>query len=65
MTPERFRQIEDLYHAAREDRAVLAKADPDLRREVESLFAQDSSKTGMLDQPAWAGASNGASPFVG
>jgi tetratricopeptide (TPR) repeat protein len=56
MTPERVRQIEDLYHAAREDRAVLAQADPDLRREVESLFAQDSSKTGMLDQPAWAGA---------
>ena len=56
MTPERVRQIEELYHAAREDRAVLAKADPDLRREVESLLAQDSSKTGMLDQPAWAGA---------
>src|ERR1700676_836705 len=56
MTPERFRQIEELYHAAREDRAALAQADPDLRREVESLFAQDSSKTGMLDQPAWAGA---------
>src|SRR6202521_81036 len=56
MTPERVRQIEDLYHAAREDRAVLAKADPDLQREVESLLAQDSSKTGMLDQPAWADA---------
>jgi Tol biopolymer transport system component len=56
MTPERFRQIEDLYHAAREDRAVLAKADPDLRREVESLLAQDSSKTGTLDHPAWEGA---------
>jgi serine/threonine protein kinase len=56
MTPERVRQIEELYHAAREDRAVLAKADPELRREVESLFAQDSSKADMLDQPAWAGA---------
>src|SRR5450432_3187399 len=56
MTPERFRQIEDLYHAAREDRSVLAQADPDLRREVESLLAQDSSKAGMLDQPAWADA---------
>src|ERR1700722_17812823 len=52
MTPERVRQIEDLYHAAREDRGVLAKADPDLRREVESLLAQDSSKTGMLDPTA-------------
>jgi Tol biopolymer transport system component len=56
MTPERFRQIEELYHAAKDDRAVLAEVDPDLRREVESLLAQDSSKTGMLDQPAWAGA---------
>src|SRR5579863_1709763 len=56
MTPERFRQIEELYHAARENRAVLAQADSELRREVESLLAKDSSKPGMLDQPAWAGA---------
>ena len=45
MTPERFRQIEELYHAAREstaeERAVLlAQTDPELRREVESLLAQ-------------------------
>jgi serine/threonine protein kinase len=56
MTPERVRQIEDLYHAAREDRAVLAQADPDLRSEVESLLARDSSKPGTLDRPAWEGA---------
>jgi serine/threonine protein kinase/Tol biopolymer transport system component len=58
MTPERWRQIKELYQAARDaaTRAhVLAAADPELRREVESLLAQDSSKTGILDQPAWAG----------
>ncbi len=36
-----MRQVEELYHAAREDRAVLDQADPELRREVESLLAQD------------------------
>ncbi|WHZ19170.1 MAG: Serine/threonine protein kinase [Rhodanobacteraceae bacterium] len=45
MTPERLQQIEALYHAARErtaaERVALLKhADPDLRREVESLLAQ-------------------------
>src|SRR5256885_16080799 len=48
MTPERWRQIEELYHAARErapaDRAaLLAEADPELRREVEALLAEDAS----------------------
>jgi tRNA A-37 threonylcarbamoyl transferase component Bud32/tetratricopeptide (TPR) repeat protein len=47
MTPERFRQIEELYHAAREATAderaaLLAQTDPELRRELESLFAQRS-----------------------
>ncbi|MFL6450492.1 MAG: hypothetical protein ACJ746_22855 [Bryobacteraceae bacterium] len=42
MTPERFRQIEELYHAAREGTAqeraaLLLETDPELRREVESL----------------------------
>jgi hypothetical protein len=41
MTGERLRQIQELYHAAREDRAALDQADPELRREVESLLAQD------------------------
>ena len=45
MTPERFQQIEELYHAAREATAeeraaLLAQTDPELRREVESLLAQ-------------------------
>ena len=43
MTPDRFQQIEELYHAAREAAGVaraelLAQADPELRREVESLL---------------------------
>ena len=56
MTLERFQQIEELYHAAREKTAeeraaLLAEADPELRREVESLLAQ---RTGgeFLDRPA-------------
>jgi serine/threonine protein kinase/Tfp pilus assembly protein PilF len=55
MTPERFRQIEELYHAAREGTAderaeLLARADPELRREVESLLI-DSSSSELLDRP--------------
>jgi hypothetical protein len=56
MTPERFQQIEELYHAARdrtaeEQAALLAHVDPELRREVESLLAQ---RTGgeFLERPA-------------
>ena len=56
MTPHRFRQIEELYHAvcgktAGERAALLAQTDPELRQEVESLLAQ---RTGgeLLEQPA-------------
>jgi hypothetical protein len=43
MTPERWREIEELYHAAREHgRSVLARAEPELRREVERLLEQES-----------------------
>jgi eukaryotic-like serine/threonine-protein kinase len=48
MTPERWRHIEELYQAARdpEKRAsVLAAADPELRREVEALLAQEDDST--------------------
>lgn len=58
MTSAHRRQIEELYQAARDPakRAeVLAAADPELRGEVESLLAQDSSKTATPDQPARAG----------
>ena len=45
MSPERFRQIEKLYHAAREGTAeqraaMLLEIDSELRREVELLLAQ-------------------------
>ena len=43
MTPDEMRQIQDLYHAAREDRGVLNSADPELRRLVESLLAKEGS----------------------
>jgi serine/threonine protein kinase/tetratricopeptide (TPR) repeat protein len=52
LTPDRWRQIEALYHAARErGSAILTDADPDLRREVERLLAHDS-ENGILDGPA-------------
>jgi serine/threonine protein kinase len=38
-----MREIEELYHAARQDRAALDKADPGLRHEVESLLAERAS----------------------
>ena len=60
MTPSRWQQVEELYHAALEcvpdqRAALLARADPELRREVESLLAQNSGAT-PLDHPAWEGA---------
>lgn len=56
MNPERFRQIEELYHAAREGSsderaALLAQMDPELRREVESLLSQSGGDE-LLDRPA-------------
>ena len=54
MTPDRLRQIEELYHSIREsppDRraALLAEADPELRREVESLLARQDNRLPTLD----------------
>ena len=48
MTPERWRQVEDLYHAAREGEpeereALLAPADPEVRREVDRSLIQSST----------------------
>jgi hypothetical protein len=36
-----LRQIEELYHAARENPAALDQADPELRREVELHLEQE------------------------
>ncbi len=56
MTPDRFRQIEELYHAAHEATAeeraaLLARTDPELRREVERLLLQPATGE-FLDRPA-------------
>ncbi|MGH9253286.1 MAG: protein kinase domain-containing protein [Vicinamibacterales bacterium] len=64
MTPDRWRQVEDLCHAAlarpAEDRAAfLATAclgDDLLQREVESLLTQESSAAGFMSVPAAAAA---------
>ena len=49
MTPERFRLIEELYHAARESPAALSGIDPELRREVERLLAQTGTLPKLTD----------------
>jgi len=59
MPPSRWKQIEELYHAALECEpgerdTLLARADPELRREVESLLAQPSGDRN-LGRPAWEG----------
>ena len=62
ITPERWRRIDELYHAARErvpaDRPAflteVCGADTELHREVESLLAEDASGEGVLDRPAVA-----------
>src|SRR5262245_40176729 len=56
MIPDRFQQIEELYHAAleanaEERAALLARIDPELRREVERLLAQPAADE-FLDRPA-------------
>ena len=56
MSPERFRHIEELYHAAREATAdelaaLLARADPELRHEVELLLSERKGGE-FLDLPA-------------
>ncbi len=56
MDPRRFQQVAELYHAVRESPAedrlgLLASAEPELRRDVESLLAQDTEST-FLEHPA-------------
>jgi eukaryotic-like serine/threonine-protein kinase len=63
MTPTRWQEIERVYQVAlerpQEERsaflAEICKSDPELRREVESLLAQDSSGSGILGLPVLAG----------
>src|SRR5271156_4541263 len=56
MTPQQWRQIEDLYHAAqksgpKERTALLECTDPDVRSRVERMLALESTGE-MLDRPA-------------
>jgi eukaryotic-like serine/threonine-protein kinase len=56
MRPERWRKVEELYHAALErkanQRAVFLReacqGDDELKSEVESLLAQEPSPDGLL-----------------
>jgi hypothetical protein len=55
MDPERWRRIEELYQSAVDsdvaERATLvANADPEMRREVESLLAQPTAGTRWIGQ---------------
>ncbi len=55
MTPERWRQLEELYDAVAdlspaERNARLENADPELRSRVEAMLAQEGS---ALERPAW------------
>ena len=51
MKPDQWREVENLYNAACElGPAVLEGTDPDLRREVEKLLAQESDGQ-ILDRP--------------
>jgi serine/threonine-protein kinase len=60
MTPERWKRVEELYHAARAwpsgDRAAFladrCRDDDALRRDVESLLNEPVSAGGFLDTPA-------------
>jgi TolB-like protein/Tfp pilus assembly protein PilF/predicted Ser/Thr protein kinase len=61
MNPDRWRRIEQLYHAALEQEparrggflADACREDTDLRLEVESLLAQSGSTEQLIDQTAW------------
>src|SRR5262245_44787081 len=63
MPAERSQRIEELYHAAREYDAAKRAAflqqacggDETLRREVESLLAEDEGVEGFLETPALEG----------
>jgi serine/threonine protein kinase len=68
MNPERWRQIEDLFHAALERtpevRPVFldgaCREDAELRREVESLLAREPQAGSFLEVPALAEPASGA-----
>ncbi len=59
ITPERWKQIEELYSSALEQGpeeriALLAKASPEVRDIVNRMLAQETGGH-ILDRPAWEG----------
>jgi serine/threonine protein kinase len=62
VTPDRWRQVHELFHEALERSATERQTfldahtagDPDLRREVETLLRSHSRAGNFLDEPAWA-----------
>jgi hypothetical protein len=62
VTPQRWRQINDLFHKAAEREAPArqqlleetSRTDPELAAEVRSLLAVHESADGLLEEPAWA-----------
>jgi serine/threonine protein kinase len=62
VTPERWRQVNALFHAAMQRDATgrrlllaeTARTDPELASEVQSLLAVYESRGWFLDEPAWA-----------
>src|SRR6478736_1961486 len=64
MTPERWKRVEELYHAARNRPSgerlafldTLSSDDESLRRDVESLLNEPSPESGFLSEAALAGA---------
>ena len=63
MTSERWRQLEELYQAARDlpasqQSALLESADPELRATVASILAQEGARQEggtFIERPAWEG----------
>jgi hypothetical protein len=56
MTPDQWRAIEELYHAALEltgeaRSELLRRADPKVRSAVEAMLVNEASA--VLDRPAW------------
>src|SRR3954468_22049108 len=56
MSPDQFREIEELYHAVREANpeqraALLSRIAPDIRHEIEALLSESRGRQ-ILDRPA-------------
>src|SRR4029077_6510031 len=71
MNPERWQQVEEVYHAARQrspqERTVFldgaCRSDSDLRSKVESLLAGDGSGNGSPDGPTLTAVTAPSIPF--